>query len=57
MNATRYTTRLAKGKLRFETERTRFEHETFTDVDPNQILIIKEGSGIIQRTMPDLKTN
>jgi len=30
--------------------------ETFTDLDPNQILIIKEGSGIIQKILPNLKT-
>src|SRR5208337_3958837 len=30
--------------------------ETFIDLDPNQILIIKEGSGIIQKIMPNLKT-
>ncbi len=29
--------------------------ETFTDLDPNQILVIKEGSGIIQKIMPNLK--
>jgi hypothetical protein len=31
--------------------------ETFTDLDTNQILVIKEGSGIIQRIMPNLKMN
>jgi len=31
--------------------------ETFTDLDPNQILVIKEGSGITQKIMPNLKTN
>ena len=31
--------------------------ETFTDLDPNQILVIKEGLGIIQKIMPNLKTN
>jgi hypothetical protein len=32
--------------------------ETFSDLDPNQILIIKEGSGILQKIkiMPNLKT-
>jgi hypothetical protein len=29
--------------------------ETFTDVVPNQILVIKEGAGIVQKTMPNLK--
>jgi len=29
--------------------------EVFTNLDPNQILTIKEGSGIIQRTPPSLK--
>ena len=31
--------------------------ETFTDLDTNQILVIKEGSGIIQRIKPNLKMN
>ena len=30
--------------------------EVFSDVDPNQILVIKEGSGITQKIMPNLKT-
>ena len=30
--------------------------EIFTDLAPNQILIIKEGAGIIQKIMPYLKT-
>jgi len=30
--------------------------ETFTNLDPNQILVIKEGTGIIQKIMPNLKT-
>ncbi len=31
--------------------------ETFANVDPNQILTIKEGSGIIQKMKPGLKAN
>jgi hypothetical protein len=31
--------------------------DTFTNLDPNQILIIKEGSGIIRKIIPSLKTN
>lgn len=31
--------------------------EAFTDLDPNQILVIKEGSGIIQKIKPNVKTN
>jgi hypothetical protein len=30
--------------------------ETFTNLDPNQILVIKEGTGIIQKIMPNLKS-
>jgi len=30
--------------------------ETFTNLDPNQILTIKEGAGIIQKMMPKLKS-
>jgi hypothetical protein len=30
--------------------------ETFINLDPNQILTIKEGAGIIQKMMPKLKT-
>jgi hypothetical protein len=30
--------------------------ETFINLDPNQILIIKEGAGIIQKIMPKLKS-
>lgn len=29
--------------------------ESFTDLDPNQILVIKEGSGIIQKILPNPK--
>ena len=29
--------------------------ETFTNLDPNQILFIKEGSGIVRKMMPNLK--
>lgn len=29
--------------------------EVFSSLDPNQILVIKEGSGIIQRIPPNLK--
>ena len=29
--------------------------EAFTDLDPNQILVIKEGAGIIQKIMPNPK--
>ena len=28
----------------------------FSNLDPNQILVIKEGSGIIQRIPPNLKS-
>jgi len=31
--------------------------EVFTDLDPNQILVIKEGSGIVQKIKPNLKTS
>jgi hypothetical protein len=31
--------------------------DTFTNLDPNQILIIKEGSGIMRKIIPSLKTN
>jgi hypothetical protein len=31
--------------------------ETFTHLDPNQILVIKEGLGIIQKIAPKLKSN
>jgi hypothetical protein len=30
--------------------------EAFTDLDANQILVIREGSGIIQRMTPNVKT-
>src|SRR5271165_6678126 len=30
--------------------------EVFANIEPNQILVIKEGSGIIQKIMPNLKT-
>jgi len=33
------------------------EGEVFTDLDPNQILVIKEGSGIVQKIKPNLKTS
>jgi len=29
--------------------------EVFNDIDPNQILVIKEGSGIIKKITPNLK--
>jgi hypothetical protein len=31
--------------------------EVFTDLDPNQTLVIKEGSGIVQKIKPNLKTS
>lgn len=31
---------------------TTLKVETFTDLEPNQILIIKEGSGIVEKIVP-----